>query len=114
MLITFTSKAAAEVTMYKEHARRIMEIIGKDVNRGVITADETAGVIQLLEAAVAESRAHPVTEEVARDVVAHHNDDGDDNEHEKAEPVSFSARVYPVLDMLRAAHQKKRDVVWGV
>lgn len=114
MLITFTSKAAGEVTMYKEHARRILDLLGKDVNRGVITAQETAGAIATIEAAIAESRAHPVTEEVARDVDAHHNADGDDHEHEKAEPVSFSARAYPVLEMLRAAHQLQRDVIWGV
>ena len=31
MLITFKSKAAAEVIMYKEHAQHILELIGKDV-----------------------------------------------------------------------------------
>ncbi|MET0855455.1 MAG: DUF1840 family protein, partial [Telluria sp.] len=31
MLITFTSKAAAEVTMYKEHAKRMLDLLGKDV-----------------------------------------------------------------------------------
>ncbi|MDO9192341.1 MAG: DUF1840 domain-containing protein [Undibacterium sp.] len=114
MLITFKSKAAAEVTMYKEHARRILELLGKEVDCGVITSAETAGAIQAIEAAIAESRAHPVTEEVARDVSAHHNADGDDHEHEKPEPVSFSARAYPVLEMLREAHKMQRDVIWGV
>jgi Domain of unknown function (DUF1840) len=114
MLITFKSKAAAEVIMYKEHARRILELLGKDVNRGVITAEESGRAIAVIEAAVAESRAHPITEEVARDVSAHHNDRGDDNDHEKAEIVSFSARVFPLLEMLRAAHQMQREVMWGV
>lgn len=114
MLITFKSKAAAEVVMYKEHARRILELIGKDVNRGVITFEETASAIKAIEAAVAESQAHPISEEVARDVGAHHNADGDDNDHEKTETVSFSARVFPLLEMLRAAHQMQREVMWGV
>jgi hypothetical protein len=114
MLITFTSKAAAEVTMYKEHARRALELLNKDVNRGVLTFAETANAIKVLEAAVAESRIHPVSEDVVRDIDVHHNENGDDNEHEKPEPVSFSARMFPLLEMLHAAHKNQRDVIWGV
>ena len=114
MLITFKSKAAAEVIMYKEHAQRILELIGKDVNLGVITSEETAGAIKVIEAAVAESRIHPISEKVARDVGIHHNADGDDNDHEKSEAVSFSARVFPLLEMLHAAHKMQREVMWGV
>lgn len=114
MLITFKSKAAAEVIMYKEHARRILEMLNKDVDRGVITSEETAGAIRVIEAAVAESRVHPISEEVLRDVGAHHNESGDDNEHEQPEPVSFSARAYPLLAMLHAAHKMQREVMWGV
>jgi len=114
MLITFTSKAAAEVTMYKEHARRILELLNKDVEIGVITSAETEGAIRIIEEAINASKAHPVSEIVQRDIDVHHNDVVDDNEHEKIEPVSFSARAYPLLEMLHAAHKMQRDVLWGV
>lgn len=114
MLITFKSKAAAEVVMYKEHAKRILELLHKDLDRGVITAAETAGAIAKLEAEIAESRRHPVSEEVQHDVDAHHGDNGDDNDHEPVQTVTFSSRAYPLLEMLRAAHKEGRDVVWGV
>ena len=114
MLITFKSKAAAEVIMYKEHAQHILQLIGKDVSRGIITSEETASAIKVIEAAVAESRVHPISEKVARDIGVHHNADGDDNDHEKSEAVSFSARVYPLLEMLHAAHKMQREVMWGV
>ncbi|WP_394780903.1 DUF1840 domain-containing protein [Undibacterium sp.] len=114
MLITFQSKAAAEVTMYKEHARRLLELLHKDVDRGVITSAETEGAIKIIEAAVGESKAHPVSEIVQKDIDAHHNDTVDDNEHEKIETVSFSARAYPLLEMLYAANKMQRDVIWGV
>ena len=114
MLITFKSKAAAEVIMYKEHAQHILQLIGKDVSQGIITSKETASAIQVIEAAVAESRVHPISEKVARDIGVHHNADGDDNDHEKSEAVSFSARVYPLLEMLHAAHKMQREVMWGV
>ena len=55
MLVTFQSKAAAEITMYQEHARRILELMNKDVERGVITPAELPDAIRLLEAAVTDS-----------------------------------------------------------
>lgn len=114
MLITFTSKAAAEVLMYKEHAKRILDLLHKDVDRGVITAAETAQAVEILEREMAESRAHVVSGELERDVNAHHNESGDDPDHEGPEPVTFSSRAYPLLEMLRAARDEKCDVVWGV
>ncbi len=114
MLITFTSKAATEITMYQEHARRILELIKKDVERGILTPAELPHAIKMLEQAVEDSKAHPISDEVQRDVHAHHNEDGDDNEHEAPEIVSFATRAYPVLEMLYAAHRMNREVMWGV
>lgn len=114
MLITFKSKAAAEVLMYEEHAKRILDMFGKELQRGVITAAESGPIISRLEAEVAESRAHPPSEDVRRDVDVHHNEEGDDNEHEQVESVGFGTRAYPLLEMLRAANRGGHDVLWGV
>ena len=56
MLITFTSKASAEVLMYKEHAKRILDLLGKDADRGVITAAESTQAVAVLEKEIAENR----------------------------------------------------------
>ncbi|MES2126108.1 MAG: DUF1840 domain-containing protein [Pseudomonadota bacterium] len=114
MLITFTSKAAAEVMMYKEHAQRILDLLGKDPARGVITAAEAPQAVQLLEKEIAESRAHNPSDAVRRDIHAHHGDAGDDPDHEGMENVSFATRAYPLLEMLRAAKNGGYDVLWGV
>ena len=114
MLVTFKSKAAAEVLMYEEHAKRILDLLNKDVKRGIITAAEMPNAIAKLEAEIAESGLHPTSEEVRRDVLAHHGEEGDDNEHEPVEFVSFAARAYPLLEMLRAARHDGYDVMWGV
>jgi hypothetical protein len=114
MLITFTSKAASEVLMYKEHAKRILDLLQKDANRGVITAAEAPQALAILEKEIAENRAHPVSGEVSRDVHAHHTEKGDDAEHEGAEVVSFATRAYPLVEMLRAAKNGGHDVLWGV
>jgi len=114
MLVTFKSKAAAEVVMYEEHAKRLLNLLQKDVRRGVITSAEAADAIGKLEAEIAESKVHPTSEEMKRDVAAHHGSGGDNNDHEAADFVSFSTRAYPLLEMLRAALKGGNDVMWGV
>lgn len=114
MLTTFKSKAAAEVLMYEEHANRILDLLQKDHKRGVITAAETASAVDMLESEITERKEHTASEAVQRDVVAHHGEEGDDNEHEQPEVVSFSSRAYPLLEMLRAARDGQHDVLWGV
>ncbi|HCE09691.1 MAG TPA: DUF1840 domain-containing protein [Oxalobacteraceae bacterium] len=114
MLVTFKSKAAAEVVMYEEHAKRLLNLLQKDARRGVITSAEAADAINKLEAEIAESKVHPTSEEMKRDVAAHHGSGGDNNDHEAADFVSFSTRAYPLLEMLRAALKGGNDVMWGV
>lgn len=100
--------------MYKEHAKRILDLLGKNVSRGVITAAEATEAVAVLEREIAETRLHAASEDVRRDVVAHHGEDGDDTDHEGMEVVSFSSRAYPLLEMLRAAKAGGNDVLWGV
>ena len=114
MLITFTSKAAAEVLMYKDHAKRILDLLHKETDRGVITAAEAPQAVAILEKEIAESRAHAASADVERDIHAHHGEAGDDSEHEGVELVSFATRAYPLLEMLRAAKAGGHDVLWGV
>jgi Domain of unknown function (DUF1840) len=111
MLITFKTKAAADVLMYREHAKRILDLLHKDADRGVITAAETSQAISILETEIAQNRSHPASDDVQRDVAAHH---GDDHDHEPSQTVSFSTRAYPLLEMLRAAQQGGYDVAWGI
>ena len=115
MLIIFKSKAAAEIVMYKEHAERILTLLDKDIDRGIITHADTAKAVAAIETAIAEARAHSVSDHVKHDVNHHPqpNTDGD-HDHEQVEPVSFASRAFPLLQMLKAAHEQGKDVVWGV
>lgn len=100
--------------MYKEHAKRMLDLLGKDVTRGVITAAEAPHAVEVLEKEIAESRKHQASDDVQRDVQAHHGDVGEDSDHEGMEVVSFATRAYPLLEMLRAARDGGNDVLWGV
>ena len=114
MLVTFTSKAAADVMMFMDHAKLVLDLLHKNPERGVLTADETPRAIQIIEREIAESLAHSTSHEVTRDVKAHHTGEHDDSEHEEAEEVSFATRVYPLLEMMRAARTGGHDILWGV
>jgi hypothetical protein len=114
MLVTFKSKAAADVVMYKDHARRILELLGKEVEKGVFTTEQISVAIATLESEVRQSKVHPVSEDVRHDIELHHGADGDDHDHEPSQLVSFATRVYPLLEMLRAAHREHHVVAWGI
>lgn len=114
MLVKFKSKAAADVLMYGEHARRILDLLGKDADRGVITAEETGSAVSRLENEIAQARAHAATEEIMHDIEVHQSTGHEDHEHEPTEMVSFATRAYPLLEMLRAAHREGHNVAWGI
>lgn len=110
MLITFKSKAAAEVLMYEKHAKPILDLLGKDVKRGIITAAETPQAIERLNAEIEESRRRAAEEQAAREAA----ETDEERAPEPVQGVTFSARAYPLLEMLRAAQKSGSDVVWGV
>jgi hypothetical protein len=101
MLLTFKSKAAADILMYQDHAQPILDLLHKDSQRGIITAAESGAAIAALEAAIAAAPA---------------GKDDDDSGDGSPKPVSVSlaARMHQLLEMLRAAHRGGHDVVWGV
>lgn len=109
MLITFTSKSAADVLMYETHAKPILDLLGKDMQRGVITAEETSDAIAQIESAIAASKN-------SLEVPSPSSADNEDAEdvHPSEQPVSFAARVFPLLDMLRAAQRDQQFVMWSV
>ncbi len=113
MLITFKSKAAAEVLMYATHATPILELLGKDVARGVITAEESADAIRKIEAEIERRKQADADREAAmRDPI--NEAEEDEVDAARAAHVSFAARVFPLLDMLRAAQREREFVMWGV
>lgn len=112
MLITFKSKSSAELLMYQEHAQRILDVLHKSPVRGVITAAEAGAALVALEKEVADSKLKQQAEAEARKAKEEEEEDGDNVK--KAAPVGFSARAYPLLEMLRTAEKNGHDIVWGV
>lgn len=113
MLITFKSKAAAEVIMYAEHARMLLDLVGKpfepaDTPRGVITPEQLPGAVAALRAATV--RAAP-EDERAIHAFEHMSEQG---EPPPSRPVSLAQRAWPLLHMLELAERQQVPVTWGV
>lgn len=108
-LVLFRSKAAGEIFMFPETARRIFEILGRgEAPRGVITAEQVPDALQRLVAAVDQEKA---------DIkAAQQQADRTDEEAEAAaaKAVTLGQRAFPLIEMLRAAQQRNVDVTWGV
>ncbi len=109
MLITFKSKVAADVLMYQEHAKPLLDLLHKELARGVFTAEEMGGAIVTLEAHIAENKAQPGMENTAAD-----EEDAFAVDQPSSAKVALSVRAYPLLEMLRAAYKEGAAVVWGV
>jgi hypothetical protein len=106
MLITFKSNAAADLLMYKTHAKPLLDSLGKDVDQGIITAEDMAAAITALENEITLNKRQPA---------AAHDDSKDSyDDVESGKQVSISARAFPLLEMMRAAQKENTFVMWGV
>jgi hypothetical protein len=112
MLTIFKSKAAADVIMYQEHSKPILDLLGKDVKQGVITAAEADAAIAKLENEIAQRKPAPAT--ANGKPAGQGQDDNDDGGQAHRQSVSFSTRVFPLLEMLRAAKKSGHPVAWGI
>jgi hypothetical protein len=107
-MITFRSQAAADVMMFDDVARRMMELMGKEVaERGIVTVDQLPDAIARLREAIAADRAahtgeydRPEFEEVP---------DG-----AKRAYVGLASRAVPLLQLLEYSLKDDKPVMWGV
>ncbi len=107
MLVTFQSKSAADIVMLEGHAKQILDVLNKDVKRGVITEQESGPAIAKLEAEFSDG-AHASAPASGPDDAADDGADAPDG------LVTTATHAYPFLEMLRAAHRDGHDLVWGV
>ena len=97
MLVTFTTKAYADITMFGDVAVTLLKMMGHSGTvPGAILAADLPAALSRLTAAIDKTR----TETSA----------GDDDEDETR--VSLSNRALPLVDLLTAAPQQNCDVMW--
>ena len=105
MLVTFSSKAGADILMLSQHAKPILQIMGKLDGtelavRGVFMPEHMAQTIAKLEQAIALTPA-PAEED-------------EDAPHDPStRPVGLRQRACPLLDLLKRAKEKDYPVLWA-
>jgi uncharacterized protein DUF1840 len=108
MLITFKSGVCADVMMFGDIAKQMMELMGKEAaERGVITVEQLPAAISRLKQAVAEDRHLRQTRPATK------RDDEEDAAAER-ERVSVTQRALPLIELLECSLREEKAVVWGV
>lgn len=100
MLVRFTSKASASVSMFEKDATSMLKMMGHSGTiPSAIRSQDVAARLHTLEEAlkVAAEKEMPPK-------------DFDDDEDEA--PVPVNRRAYPLLELLRAAISGNEDVMW--
>ena len=102
MLVTFTSKAYADITMFGNVAVSLLKLMGHSGTvPGALVAAEVPQALESLRAGVA---AHGDTPAPASD---------DESDREEDEPViRLSQRALPLIELLEAAVKDECDVMW--
>ena len=100
MLVTFTCKAYADITMFGDVALTMLRMMGhSETVPGAILAEDVPAALARLKQAVAAAKEEPVPRESTQD-------DPDER------PVSLANRALPLLELLAAAAREKTDVMW--
>jgi len=107
MLVTFSSKAGADILMLAQHAKPLLTIIGKTddkdlLKRGVFMPEQLEKAIMRLEQAIAAEPRQNL------------EDDQDSNLPKDAltMPVGLRQRSFPLLDLLKRAQVQQVPVMW--
>ena len=130
MLVIFKSKAGGDIIMFEENAKQILDLLNKDTDKGIITAEQTADAIVKLENEIERRKMIEAQEKAEREIIEKEEREKKEKEEEEEgkdpkddrkkevtrpePPVSFSARTYPFMQLLKAANKKKKDIYWGV
>lgn len=97
MLVTFSCKAYADITMFGDVAVLLLKMMGHSgAVPGALSADEVAGALQRLRSALAEEALQ----------------NGKIEGVEEEPSISLAQRAYPLIALLQAAQGAHTHVMW--
>ncbi len=97
MLVKFSSEAYEDIIMLGDVAKQLIQMMGYSGSiPSAISEDDIPKALANLKKGVAQSKTNSSLDA----------DDYDD------EPVSLAHRAWPLIEMLEAAHQHKKHVMW--
>ncbi len=100
MLVTFSSRSHADITLFGDVAKQLLSIIGHSGTiPGAIRPEDIPEALGKLQQALGDDQGDDQGD-------GHGDDDADDDK------VPLSRRAWPLLQMLRAAHREDNMVMW--
>jgi hypothetical protein len=103
MLVTFTTDAHADITMFGDVALSMLKMMGhSETVPGAILAVDVPAALSRLKAAINLEKASSVKEALPVEA--------EDEDHEPV--VSMADRALPLIDLLTAAAKAECDVMW--
>lgn len=103
----FKSRETGELVMLEPHARKILQILGKEPSGpGVVLPDQMPGAVEALRAAAVEEETN---RKRLKDEAQARGEPSPD-----FDPVSLRMRSAPFIEMLQRAEKAGVEVVWGV
>nr|WP_067285941.1 DUF1840 domain-containing protein [Marinobacterium profundum] len=101
MLVTFSSDAHADITLFGAEALQLIRMMGRsDTVPGAVLADDVPAALARLKQALKNAPA-PMDEAA--------NSEDDEDEDDK---VPLATRAFALLQLLQAAADHKADVMW--
>jgi hypothetical protein len=105
MLVTFSTKAAADITMFGDVAITLLKLMGQSgALPGALLAPDLPEAIDRLKKGVAAAGNEPAGNPPRR---------ADEDEEKAPPPVTLRQRAFPLIKLLEAAAHAEADVVWG-
>lgn len=105
MLVTFTSKAYPDITMFGEAALHLIKMMGHSgVVPSAIMAEDVPAALERLKNAIQSDSSVPPP--------AKSGDIQDKESHEQS--VSLKNRALPLIELLSASVKEKCDVMWEI
>lgn len=119
-LLEFRSKAAGGLFMMPATFKEVCRILGRPYSEsGAFESDDLENVLSKLECVCVslreeEAEAQRRWDEKNLEGKAFLSYEEEDELKRRKEMVNFSTRVFPLLEILRAAKKKNVPVMWGV
>ena len=105
MIYKFKSKAGGDVLMLGPNGDALMRTLGREpAAKGIIEPAAMPAAVQAIEQAV-------LADEAARAAAQAESDEGSTGARD---PIGLRQRFWPMVDLLKRAHQAGEPVVWGV
>lgn len=96
MLVTFSCKAHADITMFGAVAVQLLKLMGHSGTvPSALSAEDVPGALERLQTAIESSKAA-----------------GGEDDDPDSDKVSLAVRAVPLIDLLKHAAQAECPVIW--